>query len=329
MTSKTSRCAFLAVAAFLAIVVSVADPNHAQAGEPCLNCPRVHNSPHAVHGQEIVVADGHGGLRSVVGSASSCSGCAWKIVPECAYHPSSNGGDNACSNATSGYVCTTRAGQPGIPYRAFFSPPPNAAWILTGNVCVGAKEKPVSLDAILAKVRLLADQLVPPSTRLILQPGGGLALVQLPTIMRADGPQTAAKKFFVDAGAPIAVAVAVRATSWTWQVDSTAVLTTNYPGRAYQYGHSPRTEPDYYASHTFTQTGPTSSASPSPGPPPPPSADSAPFPSTEPSPAPPHPSPSKSNKPAHNSNPDRPRAVQKVRSAGPPQQPSGPARAIG
>ncbi len=105
-------------------------------------------------------------------------------------------------------------------------------------------------------MRLLADQLVPPSARLILQPGGGLALVQLPTIMRAEGPRTAAKKFFVDAGAPIGVAVAVRATSWTWQVDSTAVLTTNYPGRAYQSGHSPRTEPDYYASHTFTQTGP-------------------------------------------------------------------------
>jgi len=207
-------------------------------GDSCIGCPFVHNGRKAVQGQQIVVADGHGGLRSVVGGGGRCAGCAWKIVPECAYHPSSSGGENACGNATSGYVCTTPSGQPGVPYRTFFSQVA-PIWQRTGTICLGQKEKPLSLDAILAKVRVLADQLVPPSSRLIVQPGGGMALVNLPTLMRADGAQTAAKDFFVDVGAPIRV----------------AVLSTDFPGRPYDTAHSPRVDPGYYASYTFDRLG--------------------------------------------------------------------------
>lgn len=254
MSTKCRLVALLSLAA-LGIACLMAPSVSAAETSACgPKCVDIKTGPHAVHGQQIVVADGRGGLHSVLGGASDCVGCAWRIVPECAYHPSSSGGDNACSNATSGYVCTTPAGQPGVPYRTFFSQAP-PAWQRTGTICLGAKEKPLSLDAILAKVRVLADQLVPPSSRLIVQPGGGMALVNLPTLMRADGAQTAAKDFFVDVGAPIRVAVAARSTAWRWQVDGSTVLSTDFPGRPYDSAHSPRVDPGYYASYTFDRLG--------------------------------------------------------------------------
>ncbi len=175
-------------------------------------------------------------------------------MPECAYHPSSSGGDNACSNATSGYTCITAAGQPGIPYRTFLSQGA-AVWLRQGDLCLGDKEKPLSLDAILAQVRVLADQLIPVAPQLTVQPPGGIAITQLPTLMRADGPTTTTKTFFLNVGAPVTVAVHAATTGWTWNVDGQPTLTTDFPGRAYQDGHSPRTEPGYYAAHTFTTTG--------------------------------------------------------------------------
>lgn len=253
--TRISRVGVACIGALLISLTVITYPVRAQTTGCGFKCTPIHVGAEAVKGQQIVVSDGHGGLHSVLGGGSDCAGCAWKVVPECAYHPSSSGsGENACGNATSGYVCTTSSRQPGVPYRTFYSQG-DSVWISTGTICLGAEEKPLSLDAILAKVRVLADQLVPPSSRLIVQPGGGMALVNLPTLMRADGAQTAAKDFFVDVGAPIRVTVAVRSTAWRWQVDGSTVLSTDFPGRPYDTAHSPRVDPGYYASYTFDRLG--------------------------------------------------------------------------
>lgn len=209
-----------------------------------------------------MVADGHGGVRRIAGN-SSCAGCAWKIVPECAFHGSSAGktDPNACNNATSGYVCVQN-GKPGIPYREFLSPVgPAAPWRQVGKVCLAPTDKPVSTDALFAQVRGYVDRLIPAAPAVAMQPAGGVTLVHFPTLFQAGRPteagnQPAGKVFFAHAGAPIAIAVRVQPQQWVWSFDAGAgTLTQPFCCRRYDPAHDPKAEPGYYAAYTFHTLG--------------------------------------------------------------------------
>lgn len=213
-------------------------------------------------GTAIVVANGHGGVRRIAGNGS-CTGCAWKIVPECAFHGSSAGktDPNACNNATSGYVCTV-SGKPGSPYRAFFSPAGlGGPWGNAGDVCLAPTDKPVSTDALFAQVRGYVDRLIPAAPAVAMQPAGGVTLVAFPTLFQTGQPteagnQPAGKVFFAHAGAAIAIDVRVQPQQWVWSFDAGAgTLSRGFCCRRYDPAHDPKTEPGYYAGYTFDALG--------------------------------------------------------------------------
>ena len=92
-----------------------------------------------------------------------------------------------------------------------------------------------------------------------MQPSG-VTIVNLPTLFqagRAGDPsnRTNSKVFFANAGAPIAMNVQVHPQQWTWTIDNGVSITRDYCCRYYTSAHSPRSNADYYASHTFDATG--------------------------------------------------------------------------
>jgi len=111
-----------------------------------------------------------------------------------------------------------------------------------------------------AQVRRHVDQLVPAAPKVSMQPAG-VTIVRLPTLFQAGqstdpSNRTTSKVFFADAGERIAVNVTVTPRQWTWRiVGTTAAISRDYCCRYYTSEHSPRADPDYYASHTFEATG--------------------------------------------------------------------------
>ncbi len=211
-------------------------------------------------GKAIVIANGHGGVRTVaVGQV--CVACVWAAVPECSFHPSSQGPvhePDACNNASGKPVCRLGTGRPGIPYREEFSSTgPNGPWSFVRDVCLG--EQPISTDALFAQVKNYVDRLIPAAPQVGMQPHG-VAIVNLPTLFQAGQPtdpgnQPASKVFFANAGAPIAMNVAVHPQQWTFTIDTTTTVSRDYCCRYYASDHSPRIDPTYYAAHDFTDTG--------------------------------------------------------------------------
>lgn len=246
------RCLALLVASFTVIGWGSGQANAAGPKDPppCFDCAHFQTNNAGTQGRMIVVSVGHGGLREVAGGGG-CSGCAWKVVPACR---SDKPTDTGCGVTPTGLrACTAPAGGPGTLYDTYFAPN-GTDWQHSGTVCLGANEKPVSLDGVLAQVRVFVDRLVPPAGALQHQPAG-YALVRLPLLMRTDTPEVPAKSFFANAGVRVPVLVKVTPFAWHWKVDGAQVLSTGFPGRAYQQERSPRQEPDFYAAHTFTETG--------------------------------------------------------------------------
>jgi len=209
-------------------------------------------------GNAIVVSNGKGGVRPLAGGGN-CVNCSWRIVPECSSQLSDGTAQNACDSPV-GIVCEVLStGEPGVQYRRLFSDS-GGPWVDNGTVCVGQGETPVSTDALFAQVRRYVDQLVPAAPKVSMQPAG-TTIVRLPTLFQAGQSTDPAnnptsKVFFANAGSRIAINVTVTPDQWTWQIDgATASISRDYCCRYYTAEHSPRADPDYYASHTFEATG--------------------------------------------------------------------------
>ncbi len=217
--------------------------------------------PGSVTGIAVVTSDGHGGVRVLAGGGD-CVDCSWRLV-RCEAKPSNAGGPGLS-------VCTDRGvpecevpgtGADGTWYARLFSATgPAGPWEDRGYVCVGPGETPVSTDALFAQVRSYVDRLIPAAPQVSMQPAG-TTIVRLPTLFQAGqdtdpGNVTTSKIFFADAGGPIAMNVTVTPIEWTWHIDGdTTMIGRDYCCRYYTPNHSPRQNPDYYASNTFTTTG--------------------------------------------------------------------------
>lgn len=218
-------------------------------GDGCFECG-FESGVAGTHGRMILKADGHGGVSVFLGS-NDCPGCAWRVVLKCPW------GDPLLPCMTEkpyDNPCTTSDGKPGQRYVSSFAPHGTDWQPVNPDLCIPDETKLVSLDDVLAGVKVYVDQLVPPAGALQHQPAG-YALVRLPLLMRTDVQQVPAKNFFVNADAPVGVLVKVTPFAWHWRVNGAEVLSTDFPGRAYEQGRSPRQEPGYYASHTFGEIG--------------------------------------------------------------------------
>ncbi len=246
------------------LLVGIAPPaaaNHCPKSNPDCADRHVKLSPSGPAGTAIVASNGRGGVRVLAGGQGSTGG-AWGLSPECLFRPSNGtgSGSNACSNTTD-LVCEVLAtNEEGVQFRRMFSPTGSAPWLDRGTVCVGPGETPVSTDALFAQVRSYVDRLVPAAPNVNMQPAG-TTIVRLPALFQAGQPadpgnRPTSKVFFANAGAPIAVNVTVTPNQWTWTLDGgTTTISRGYCCQYYTPAHSPRKNPDYYASHTFTDTG--------------------------------------------------------------------------
>ena len=93
-----------------------------------------------------------------------------------------------------------------------------------------------------------------------MQPAG-VTIVRLPTLFQAGqstdpGNRATSKVFFASAGGRIPINVTVTPDLWTWGIDGQdTTISRDYCCQYYTPAHSPRADPDYYASHTFDRTG--------------------------------------------------------------------------
>lgn len=202
-------------------------------------------------GRQVIIADGRGGAQWLSSNESSCAECVWKIQPRCELRRGFIL-DLACKEGPRAGACVLSGGKSGT-VNAVFVARSGGPYRLTGTVCLGEGATPVSLADVQAAIRAYVDRLVPPAPTLQMRPVGGTTLVNLPTLFLADGSASAAGRLF-----PAGITVDVRAVaaSWTWRIDGGAAsFTTSFPGRRYDAGHDPRTDPDYYASYTFRTLG--------------------------------------------------------------------------
>lgn len=266
--SFVSRVRVFLVLGGIAGMVLVGAPSASAAICPDPNNPECDHSsvqvgPGGVQGNAIVASNGRGGVRLLAGGGD-CLNCQWKIVPACWSQPSdgTGPGPNACGDTSPSLRCEVPGvGGEGIQYDRLYSPTGTpGTWTLQGFICVGRGERPISTNALFAQVRRYVDQLVPAAPKVSMQPAG-VTIVRLPTLFQAGqstdpANRTASKVFFTNAGAQIAINVTVTPDQWTWAIDGQATtISRDYCCRYYTSEHSPRANPDYYASHTFDSTG--------------------------------------------------------------------------
>ncbi len=246
----------------LVVFAPSASAGHCPPGDPDCHDRQVKVGSTGVAGRAVVASNGKGGVRVLAGGQSSSVG-VWRVAPACSFLPSdgTGSGPNACSNTTD-LVCEVLAtNEEGIQFRRMYSTAgADGTWLDRGTVCVGKGETPVSTDALFAQVRSYVDRLVPAAPNVNMQPAG-TTIVRLPALFQAGQPadpgnRPTSKVFFANAGAPIAVNVTVTPNQWTWTLDGgTTTISRGYCCQYYTPAHSPRKNPDYYASHTFTDTG--------------------------------------------------------------------------
>lgn len=260
---KVETILLLAASLWTSLIgVAAASPITPPKPPPCTDCSQVGMGPDGVVGKAIVVANGRGGVRLVAGGG--CPACAWKLVAECNFDKSSGGPvhePDGCNNGSGKPTCALNTGVAGNSFREFFSSTGAAPWNYVRNVCLGLGQDPISIESLFAQVKQYVDQLVPAAPRVGMQPNG-VAIVNLPALFPAGQPsdpgnQSTSKVFFASASAPIAINVTVHPQQWTWTISDaqTATVSRDYCCRYYTPDHSPRAEPDYYASYNFSATG--------------------------------------------------------------------------
>lgn len=174
------------------------------------------------------------------GDSSSCPGCTFRIVSVCDF-------GNGCRETGGGGTCA----DPEESQYAVMATRPPAAEQVEGFVCLGPDQSPVPVDTITARVRTLVDELIPTDAGVRVQPPGG-TLVNVPTIVRADGGRQAITQEFFAAG--FAVAVTARPVLWTWTFGPDESASFAYPGDGYTPGVDPTTS-GRHATWTYSRAG--------------------------------------------------------------------------
>lgn len=207
----------------------------------CFTCPTsVEAKGRTFRGTQVV--PGRGGSAVPVGQAaggSSCPGCTYRLVPVCDL-------GNGCRE-----LSPEHCPEPDqLRYAVFVTQPP-APQVGLGSICLGPDQSPVPVDTITARVRTLVDELIPTDAGVRVQPPGG-TLVNVPTIVRADGGRQAITQEFFAAG--FAVAVTARPVRWTWTFGPDESASFAYPGDRYTPGVDPTTS-GRHATWTYSRAG--------------------------------------------------------------------------
>lgn len=191
-----------------------------------------------------VIPNGAGGpvRRASIGAASggsSCLGCSYRLVALCEL-------GNGCRELGLQQCPDEDATR----YAVFVTRPP-APEQAADSVCLGDGEQPVPVDAITAQVRTLLDSLIPTDAEVAVQPAGG-ALINVPTIVRADGARQPVSQQFFPSG--FAVDVTARPVLWTWTFGPGERDAFRYPGEAYAARVDPTTT-GRHATWTYARPG--------------------------------------------------------------------------
>ena len=187
------------------------------------------------------VLPGVGGSAVPIGTAaggSACPGCGYRVVPICELRVGCQFLGPPCPD-------------PQATRYAVFATRPPAPEVSEGFVCLGPEEQPVSVDDVTTQVRALVDELIPTDARVRVQPPGG-ALVNIPTIVLADGGREAVTRQFFAAG--FAVEVTATPVSWTWTFEPGATRVFAFPGDPYTSGVDP-VRSGRHATYTYARSG--------------------------------------------------------------------------
>lgn len=208
----------------------------------CFTCPiKVVPKGKTFEGTQII--PGSGGSAVPIGKAtggSSCPGCTYRLVPVCEL-------GNGCRE-----LGAEQCPDPEETRHAVFVTRPPAGEIGEGSVCLGPAEQPVPVEAITDAVeRRLTDELIPGDADVVVQPAGG-ALVNVPTIVRADGARSPITETFFAAG--FSVTVTAKPVRWTWTFGPGESDSFAYPGEPYASGVNPTTS-GRHATWTYSRAG--------------------------------------------------------------------------
>lgn len=235
----------LAVLAALVLLPVGAGAAHAQQVEEetlCFTCP-TEITPSGKTFQGTQVIPGSSGSAVPIGRAaggSSCPGCTYRLVPVCEL-------GNGCRE-----LGTEQCTDPEQTRYAVFVTRPPATEVGEGSVCLGPAEQPVPVEAITDAVqRRLTDELIPGDADVVVQPAGG-ALINIPTIVRADGARAPITATFFAAG--FSVSVTATPVRWSWTFGPGESDSFTYPGDAYASGVDPTTS-GRHATWTYTRAG--------------------------------------------------------------------------
>lgn len=210
---------------------------------PCPTCvgqpTTVTPSGKTFKGTQVIPAkDGSAVPIGKATGGSSCPECVYTLVPVCEL------GDG----------CVETGACPGhgeVRYVVFVERPP-AEPMAEGSACLSGAEQPVPVEAITAAVeRKLTDELLPTDAEVVVQPPGG-ALINVPTIVRADAARTPITQTFFAAG--FSVRVTAKPVRWTWTFGPGEAASFTYPGDAYASGVDPTTS-DRHATWTYGRAG--------------------------------------------------------------------------
>lgn len=245
-SSMVERLTRLGLLLGLSAVLSMASPEAALADVGCPGCgdtPTTHVAAGGKSFSGTQVIAGPGGRAQTIGSAasgSSCPGCTYRLLALC---DAGNGcrelGGVQCPNAgdTRYNVYVTRPGETEVS---------------AGSICLGPGEEPVAIDEVTTAVRTLLDELIPTDAQVRIQPPNGTTLVNIPTVVRADGGRAPVSQQFFAAG--FAVQVTALPVRWTWTFEPGATGSFDFPGAAYERGVDP-TRTGRHVTHTYTHTG--------------------------------------------------------------------------
>lgn len=228
-----------ALAALLLLPTGAAFGQEVEAEEViCFTCP---TKVKTFEGTQII--PGRNGSAVPIGEAaggSSCPGCGYRLVPVCEL-------GNGCRELGAEQCADPEQSR----YAVFVTRPP-ADETGEGSICLGPSDQPVPIGSVTGVVeRKLTDELLPTDAEVVVQPPGG-ALINVPTIVRADAARTPITQTFFAAG--FSVRVTAKPVRWTWTFGPGEAASFTYPGDAYASGVDPTTS-DRHATWTYGRAG--------------------------------------------------------------------------
>jgi hypothetical protein len=173
-------------------------------------------------------------LGKAVGAVADCADCQWAVSPACL--DSGPNSDVLCAGATIG--CPN----PGdLRFRVYLRHG-DGPWVLQGTVCLGPRDRPVTVTDIGVAVRERVVSLLPDAHPSFQPRAGGI--VNLATLFASgEDPRLRTEPFDV-----LGFTVVVTATArWVWTFDPGVSESFSVPGGGY---------PDQSVSHVYARSGP-------------------------------------------------------------------------